>query len=305
MKMPFLPLLENFTKKQILAESSALWTFTAQYNPHLINAKNTDMFLKVSVNQGELVDFVDRYEKFTRLDLTGMAKTRVVEGDEVKGSSVDGKESEGEKEDKYHVNRTTEEEEFQLETMAKQQEEIESKIEERLQTLDPEDNANVAYIIENEPHETSESRVSDSIEFPVVYRNTQIYRTAISAAAKFHKYDFAQTIWKERGLFRKSHRFSSMSRATKDREDFEFAQSMVHALVDMGMLTDACAVVVSTEYQFRWQWIHLSRLYHAAVEVGDNKVMLTCKGISSRSLIKYEGRINRKIYRQFVSQRGY
>jgi hypothetical protein len=138
---------------------------------------------------------------------------------------------------------------------------------------------------------------------PRVARTTRLYITALQAAGRFEAYAFGQRIWQERGQYRKSAAFTAMTRATKDREDFEFAVAMVSALTKMGMLQDALAVVVSTEYQFRWSRKELSELYHAAADVGDDTTIAVVLGITSRALVKWEGKIRRRDFKRYTMER--
>ena len=138
-----------------------------------------------------------------------------------------------------------------------------------------------------------------------VPRSSLIYITALRAAGKFQSYDFGQMIWDERGSFRKSTRFTTLPRLQKDQEDFKFASAMVSALTKMGMISDALAIVVSTEYQFRWSRNELSELFHTALEVGDEHTVQTVKSITSRSLINWEGKIKKRDYKKYVMERGY
>lgn len=133
-------------------------------------------------------------------------------------------------------------------------------------------------------------------------RCTYTYTIALKAAARHKNFDFAEKIWKERGIFRKTTAFTSMSRLEKDKLDFIFATSMVHALTEMNLLDDALAIVVSTEYQFKWTWKELMPLHKAAVTTGYDKVTQTIRGITNRAQIKFEGKIRRKDYKVYVMQ---
>lgn len=138
-----------------------------------------------------------------------------------------------------------------------------------------------------------------------VPRDTITYLIALKAAAKHNNYVLAQMMWTERGLYRKSVRWTRLSRHDKDKLDFDFAISMVNCLTQLGLLEDALAVVVSTEYQFKWKWHHFSQLHKRGVEIGDNKITLTLRGIAKRGQIKFEGKIHRKDYKRFVMNNGY
>lgn len=138
-----------------------------------------------------------------------------------------------------------------------------------------------------------------------VGRSTVTYIVALKAAAKGGNYSFAQSIWTERGEFRKSESFRSLSKSQREKEDFAFASEMVASLTTLKLLDDALAILVSTEYQFRWTWKELRGLYEAAIGVGHQKVAHTVRGVVSRAQVHFEGKINKSDYRRYVAERGY
>lgn len=136
-------------------------------------------------------------------------------------------------------------------------------------------------------------------------RNTITYLIALKAAAKHRNYIFAQKIWTERGTYRKSSSFRALGKEQKEKLDFSFASAMVSCLTEMKLLDDALAILVSTEYQFKWTWKQLLQLYTAAAETGYDKVTKTVRGVVKRAQINYEGKIRRKDYKRYVMERGY
>ncbi|KAK6464600.1 mitochondrial group I intron splicing factor CCM1 [Scheffersomyces coipomensis] len=140
---------------------------------------------------------------------------------------------------------------------------------------------------------------------PKVARVSLTYDVALKAAAKFKDYTFAHQIWTERGSFRKTKNFRDLPRSERDKLDFQFAASMVLALTRMNLLSDALAIVLSTEYQFRWSWKELKHLNLAAIELGEETMVKTIRGIVNRAQIKFEGKLRRKDYKKYVLQRGY
>lgn len=133
-------------------------------------------------------------------------------------------------------------------------------------------------------------------------RCTYTYTIALKAAGRHKNYAFAEQIWQERGIFRKTVAFRNLTRKEKDAADFVFATSMVHCLTEMNLLDDALALLVSTEYQFKWTWRELSPLHLKAVELGHEKVTRTIRGIANRAQIKFEGKIRRKDFKIYVMQ---
>lgn len=142
----------------------------------------------------------------------------------------------------------------------------------------------------------------NSVKIP---RNTITYLIALKAAAKHKDYKFAQSIWNERGIYRKSNDFKLLPRKTKDQLDFSFASGMVNCLTDFKLLDDALAILISTEYQFNWTWKELRKLYTAAVEVGHNNVTKTVRGVVRRAQVTHEGKIRKRDYKRYIMERGY
>lgn len=177
-----------------------------------------------------------------------------------------------------------------------------------------EEDSAVEVIDEMEPEEKYSTDVALNTKSPVlscseepaafakIPRSTYTYTIALKAAAKHKTYEFAKEIWQERGTFRKTAAFTSMTRREKDALDFLFAACMVHCLSEINLLDDALAIVISTEYQFRWTWKELMPLHKAAVELGYDKVTQTVRGVASRAQIKFEGKIRRKDFKLYVMQ---
>lgn len=138
-----------------------------------------------------------------------------------------------------------------------------------------------------------------------VARTSLTYVIALNAAGNCKNYPFAQKIWVERGLFRKSPLFNNLSKDKKNKLDFEFASAMVSSLAEMNLLQDALAILVSTEYQFKWTWRELNRLYEKAEMHGHDKLCKTIKGIVHRAQINFEGKLRRRDFKEYVKKRGY
>lgn len=138
-----------------------------------------------------------------------------------------------------------------------------------------------------------------------VPRSSFTYVIALKAAGKFKNYKFAQRMWSERGQYRKTNNFTNLTRETRDKLDFQFANAMILSLTRMNLLDDALAVLLSTEYQFKWTWKELTHLHKAAVEVGNDEICRTIRGIAKRAQLNFEGKIRRRDYKRYVMERGY
>lgn len=136
-------------------------------------------------------------------------------------------------------------------------------------------------------------------------RTSLSYVIALKAAGRHKNYPVAQRVWTERGTYRKTDAFKALSRAKKDHLDFMFATAMVQCLTKMLLLDDALAILVSTEYQFKWTWNELKGLYEAGAELGKTNVTRVIRGVVKRAQINHEGKIRRKDYKMYTLMRGY
>lgn len=251
--LPFLPVLDLSTSRQVMAESSAMWAHALMVHPDFINRDSSNTMLNIAAKMGTVEDFVDRYENCTFLDRTTLPadkKISIEEGDDSKLNA------------KLNVNHPP-------------------------STKSP---------------LLSHIQVVDQRKVP---RTCLTYIIALKVAGKYKNYNFAQNIWSERGLYRKTESFKQLPRSTKDHLDFTFASSMVSCLTKIGLLDDALAILVSTEYQFKWTWKELNELYRAAVEVGNEKICRTIRGVSKRAQMNFAGKIRRKDFKKYVMERGY
>lgn len=147
--------------------------------------------------------------------------------------------------------------------------------------------------------------VPDLVNKTNITRTTLTYMIALKGAGRLKKYEFSQEVWKERGLYRKSKEFKLLLRKEKDKFDFMFANQMVQSLTQMDLLDDALAIIISTEYQFKWSWAQLSTVYNACVNIGHDKHCSTLRSIANRAQIRFEGKIRKKDYREYAMKRGY
>lgn len=268
--IPFLPVLDLTSKAEIMAESSAIWAHALMFNPQFINTDCTNTFLNIAAEMGKLSDFIDRFDSSTFLDKTGISNDTRIIIEELPES----------------ITSNTEISQVDSEPISRQQ---------------------------NQFDETSitKSPLLKDLSNNIDLRNRKIPRTSLSyvialkAAARFKNYKFAQRIWSERGTFRKTSNFKELSRRTKDSLDFQFASAMVSCLTKMNLLDDALAILLSTEYQFKWTWKELRELYRAASEIDHTNACQTIRGIARRAQVNYEGKIRRKDFKKYVMERGY
>lgn len=245
--LPFLPVLDLVTEKEILAESSAMWAYANTIRPDFINIESANTYLNIGAKFGSLKEFLDRYNSATLLDRQGVPGTRVIE----------------------HEN-----------------------LEEVL-------------VMDNASTTSVRSPLLDRNNTLKVPRDDVTYLIALKAASKARNYIFSQEVWSERGLYRKSDRYKAKSRAEKDKLDFQFAAAMVSALTEMNLLDDAMAILLSTEFQFKWTWKELGVFYRAAGKIGRDDICRTVRGVAGRAQINFGGKIRKRDYKRYVMERGY
>lgn len=288
--LPFLPRQDLTSEVELMAELSALWAHHLMMGGFAL-AENAGSYLSIAARARTLEEFIERWELTTFLDTTG-AQTRVhIEPeDEAELKTA----MEGLRMDEQ-VEQDDTDEPIELE--------VDESVSEATKT-------NFAVV---EPEETAKSLVRSPIldelsrlqQLAKVARNSLHYVIALKAAGAHRNYKFAQQIWTERGEFRRTPQFRNLARAARDRQDFQFATAMIQALVQMQLLDDALAVLLSTEYQFKWTWAQLVHLHRAAVEVGNDKIAHTVRQIAKRAQIKHAGKIRRRDYKMYVLNRGY
>lgn len=263
--VPFLPINSLTSANELLSESSAVMAHSLLVNPELVSVESVNMFLDIAAKLGSMNEFIDRYEQFTYFDRTGVPSTRTIETP-------------------IHDEGPYSEEVFDVET----------------NELDEERKKEPNYT--KSPVLNLEKEREIGLRFP---RTTRTYETALRAAARNKNFEFSQTVWQERGHYRKSTTFRSLEPQERKKSDFRFAATMVKCLTDMALLDDALAILVSTEYQFRWTWKELKSLHTAAVNLGYDKVIKTVRGVARRAQENFEGKIKKKDFKRYVSERGY
>ncbi|CDK26557.1 unnamed protein product [Kuraishia capsulata CBS 1993] len=103
-------------------------------------------------------------------------------------------------------------------------------------------------------------------------RDVSLYSIGLKAARVFKDPEFAQKVWTERGLYRKTKKFANIPYKKRDAQDFEFARGMVSVFIECNQLKEALAIVLSSKQRFDWNWYYLKSLYMAAGQIGDSSV---------------------------------
>lgn len=109
-------------------------------------------------------------------------------------------------------------------------------------------------------------------------RETQLYRTLLSAGKRYKDLEMCEKAWVERGEYRKNCKYHlSLPRKAQQQLDFEFAKEMVLAMTECNELELAVKVVDSSKRLFPWNFYILKPLYH---KLKDNGFTELCEDIS-------------------------
>ncbi|GEQ69796.1 hypothetical protein JCM33374_g3470 [Metschnikowia sp. JCM 33374] len=265
--VPFLPMKSLMSTAELLSESSAVMAHALIVNPGLVSEESVNMFLNVASKIGSMEEFVDRYNNFTYFDGEGVPSTR----NDANSVIVEEPETQTQK-----------------------------------PGLETDSETGIGYQKSTNYTKSPILNIGEGQNRGIQFsRTTKTYMIALRAAARHKDYMFSKKIWQERGNYRKSTTFRGLTPQEKKHSDFMFAATMVKCLTDLALLDDALAILVSTEYQFKWTWKELKPLHIAAVEVGHDQVSKTVRGIARRAQEKFEGKIKRKDFKKYVSIRGY
>ncbi|KAH3679129.1 hypothetical protein WICPIJ_008737 [Wickerhamomyces pijperi] len=108
-------------------------------------------------------------------------------------------------------------------------------------------------------------------------RETQLYRTLLSAGKRYKDLEMCETAWVERGQYRNTEAFKSLPRHVQEKKNFEFAKEMVLSMTDLNELELAVKTVSSTRTLFPWNFYLLNPLYQ---KLKDNGFTELCQDIS-------------------------
>lgn len=299
--IPFLPKPSLSSKQELLGESSAVMAHALLVNPGFVNTESVNSFLNVAANAGRLEDFVDRYNEFTELDAVPETKTSTSDPKAVVLEPPEAGEL-TEEVSEVELNESSEEVNAQLSELNGEPKATESQNFE-LEEVQPDEST--LQTLQRAQKSPILAQISSHNALKKIPRDLVTYVIALKAAARHKNYSFSQEVWQERGKYRKSTAFRNLPQQKRQALDFQFATAMVNCLTEMKLLDDALAVVVSTEYQFRWTWRELSALHKAAVSVGLDKTTRVVRNIARRAQIEFEGKIRRKDYKKYVMERGF
>lgn len=109
-----------------------------------------------------------------------------------------------------------------------------------------------------------------------------MYICAIRAARAGSTANFAQSVWQERGRWRKRPTFQALPTQLRMKQDFEFAREMVETLVAFGQLAEALMVIKSLVRLFKWEFHQMRSLYEAAIRYGNVHVAAAVSDIANQ-----------------------
>lgn len=253
---PFLPIAKITHPYQISAESNALWSYHLLRDPeNTMTLPNLVTYLRIPIEHNQKEEFLKRFEETT------FASPEIKKEAEIEESE------EGDKGPEYFGDDD-------LEAMI--QSELDTVEEKESTTNDPEviiEEPDATELVETEVDSTPEAiKQSKSLHYKIE-RSSELYITYLSAGKRFRDIDICEKAWVERGQYRKTSGFRSLSKNERDFQDYRFAKEMVLAFVQLRLLEDAIRIVKSTENQFDWTFYVLKPLYMALSKIGDDQNM--------------------------------
>ncbi|QLQ79826.1 hypothetical protein HG537_0C04750 [Torulaspora globosa] len=99
--------------------------------------------------------------------------------------------------------------------------------------------------------------------------NCATYELMLKAAIAFGDVEISIKAWKDRGKFRKTAAFTSLSNEEKTRRDSDFAALMVSFFAKQGMFTDALAIVMTSQRYINWTFSMVKALYTGLLKIED------------------------------------
>ena len=136
-------------------------------------------------------------------------------------------------------------------------------------------------------------------------RNHYIYDLAINACCidpSESSFQFATTIWTERGKWRKTPMFRRLSRQDRIQSDFNFAQAMVKVMSLCGYTTDAMDILKSCINQFKWTNAHVVELKSKLNELEDQAGL---KELNRLLGTYHRQRLDLQEYKDFEAEKHY
>ncbi|RLV96661.1 Mitochondrial group I intron splicing factor CCM1 [Spathaspora sp. JA1] len=141
----------------------------------------------------------------------------------------------------------------------------------------------------------------NSVKVP---RDTILYNLCLRAAGKFQDFQFLEDTLKEHGEYRLTPAFTNLSERDQRQLDFKFARHLVQAYVDMNLLEDALAVVISSEDNFQWGKHELGNLIGACHRNERFDAYNRLKEVIAKTQIA-KGKITRLDHKIYTKKRGY
>lgn len=120
------------------------------------------------------------------------------------------------------------------------------------------------------------SRIESSLPYLASLRhkilaNCATYELLLKAAIAFDDVELSTKAWTDRGKFRKTAAFTSLSSGERTKRDSEFAALMVNFFAKQGMLEDALGIIMTSKRYINWTYQMVKTLHAGLVEIEDEK----------------------------------
>lgn len=101
--------------------------------------------------------------------------------------------------------------------------------------------------------------------------NCATYELVLKAAIAFDDVELSTKAWKDRGAFRKTLAFTSLSLEERTKRDSEFASLMVNFFARQGMFADALGIIMTSQQYIDWNYNMVKALHTGLLEIDDQK----------------------------------
>lgn len=128
----------------------------------------------------------------------------------------------------------------------------------------------------------------------VMSRNHYVYDLAIKACSNISASDpqntlaFAMEMWTNRGQWRKTPGFTSLSKQDRFQSDFLFARGMITTFANAGEINDAIDLLKSSIKQFNWKHHHIQPLINKLIELDDTSSLATIRRLIKQKWSQHE-----------------
>ncbi|SJM85864.1 probable Mitochondrial group I intron splicing factor CCM1 [Zygosaccharomyces bailii] len=269
-KLPMLPIIDMNQAWQIMSESRALWQFNLEFGGYfnlrnIPEGFNEEILEEMAAGSKNMEEF-----KFNILQLISQWKLKLVNHRILNHKTVTTFLT-------IPV-RNGDEQEFllRLKEFTFQQHELEDYIERVFSGLRSIEERSVSNSGDESNALREKGKPGDNLLYfssmkHKILADSSTYELMMKAASAFQDIKLSSDTWKSRGEFRKTATFQQLDTAQRVESDSRFATLMVQFLTGQGLLTDALAIVMSSQRYIKWHYPMIKELHRSLLEIEDSK----------------------------------